>query len=67
MPPMPRQPKQHVKDYLDSRGVDPNELGENTYNALDSLTEEQLNALNTVGDGLEKDNAPPGRYRTLIH
>ena len=68
MPPMPeRQPKPHVKSYLDSRGVNPNDLGDNTYAALDSLTEAQVDALNTVGDGLEKDNAPPGRYKTLIH
>ncbi len=63
-----RQPtKDHVKQYLGRRGVDPSDLGDKTHAALNSLTPQELAVLDKVGTGLEQDGVPARMYPSLVH
>jgi hypothetical protein len=62
-----RQTNDHVTQYLKKRGVDPDDLGANTHAALNSLSPEELNALDKVGKALEKDGEAAAMGPTAVH
>jgi hypothetical protein len=63
-----RQPtKNHVKQYLKARGIDPSDLGNQTYAALNSLSPQELKVLDTVGAGLDADGAPKEMRAAIVH
>jgi hypothetical protein len=59
--------KDKVKQYVKKRGVDPNKLGAKTVAALDSLSDDELNALDKVGTALEEDGERPAKGATAVH
>jgi len=58
---------QHVEDYFRRRGKDPSKLRGHTRKAFAGLTPAQVEGLDAVGDGLEKDGAQPDTYVFSVH
>jgi hypothetical protein len=61
------QPNQHVKHHLDKNGVDPSELPDSVIVTLNSLSPQELNAMDKVGDSLEKENVSPNVSIAAMH
>ena len=61
------EPNDDVKQYLEKKGVDPEDLGENTIAALNSLSPEELNALDKIDLALEQDGQAAGASPRAVH
>jgi len=62
-----RRTSPHVQEYLDKRGVAADQLGDETHAALNSLSPDELKAVEKVGDALEADGTPRGMGVSAIH
>ena len=60
-------PNPQVKKHLDKNGVNPNQLPESVIAALNSCTPEELQAMDKVGDSLEKANVQPNLRISAMH
>lgn len=61
------EPKQHVKQHLHKRGVDPGELPDSVIETLNNCSPEELNAIDQVGKSLTESNVPPSKAITAVH
>jgi hypothetical protein len=61
------QPKPHVKKHLDKNGVKPGQLPDSVIDTLNECSPEELDAMDKVGDSLEKANVPPNVRITAVH
>lgn len=59
--------KEHVKQYLKKRGVDPNSLPPKTKAALDSLSPTEVKVLDQVGVALDEDGVPSVATARAVH
>ena len=65
---MPRKPiTEHLKKHLKDRGVNPETLADEVYNTLNSLSPNEVKALDDVGTSLEKTKAKLEMYPMVIH
>lgn len=62
-----RETNEHVKEYLDKKGVNPDDLGDKTHEALNSLSPEELAALDKVDAALEEDGEAPMKTARAVH
>ena len=61
------QPNQHVKHHLEKNDVDPSQLPDSVIETLNTLTPQELNAMDKVGDSLEKANVQPNVRIAAMH
>jgi hypothetical protein len=61
------QPNERVKNHLGKRKVDPKQLPDSVINTMNTLTQEELDAMDKVGESLMDSNVPPGKAITAVH
>ena len=61
------QPNEHVKKHLEKNGVDPSSLPGSVIDTMNTLSEQELNAMDKVGKSLMDANVPPGKAITAVH
>jgi hypothetical protein len=65
---MARKPiTEHLKKHLKERGVDPDSLADGVYDTLNSLSADEVQALDRVGTSLEAAKTPLQQYPMVIH
>jgi len=61
------QPKPHVKKHLDNNDVKPGQLPDKVIDALNKCSQEELDAMDKVGDALEKAKVSPDLRIAAMH
>ena len=61
------KPAPHVKQHLEKNGVNPNQLPDSVIATLNSCTPDELNAMDRVGESLEKANVAPNVRIAATH
>jgi hypothetical protein len=61
------EPNQRVKDHLGKRKVDPKQLPNSVIDTMNTLTQEELDAMDKVGESLMGSNVPPNKAITAVH
>ena len=60
-------PEPHVKQHLEKRGVDHEEIPEEVLAVLNSLSDDELKALRRVGASMEKADMDPPLRAAMVH
>ena len=63
---MPK-PEPHVKAHLEKNSVNPNQLPDSVIATLNKCTQDELDAMDKVGDSLEKANVAPNLRISATH
>lgn len=61
------EPNDKVKAHLQKRNVKASELPNSVINTMNTLSQDELDALDKVGGSFDDANVPPGKAITAIH
>jgi hypothetical protein len=60
-------PNPHVKQHLEKNGVNPNQLPDSVIETLNTCSQQELQAMDKVGDSLEKANVDQNLSISAMH